>query len=306
MRIELRGRVGMEGNNQTWKPCKSYNLVDDNFYNLVQNTKIDCKKNDWDDVWIVSGAERITKSTLTGHASMMFEDKRKPYDWREHYILSPDPDTVIKQLKYSANTSKIIDEAIKSLYKLNMWDKLQKLINQIYTVNGQNNNFSMINIPRKDDLNKFFRDGRAHYWIQVLARGVATVFVKDDSQFSDDIWCVKENLKLERKLSKGRLFTFLSTEEKIWIHRKMRNYVTTIHYTDLPEPMRSEYKAEKRKQEFEGLEPKKEEKKESRMKIQRNKLIKKMYESGNYTQEELSESLGLDQSSISKILNSEF
>jgi hypothetical protein len=283
-----------------WKPYKKYPHVCVKFGEFSRSLIRDCKRGDWDKVILVTGGEGVSKSTCTYHISRLFE-QTKDYKWRDHFMLSPKHEELIKQIKKKVKTSIVIDEAIKVLYKLKMWDDLQLLINQIYTVNRQNNNLSCINIPRHNDLAKYFRDGRAHYWIQVIERGVANIFVKDESQFSDDVWCYKENLKLEKKLSKNKLFTFLTTEQKIWIHSKMRNYIGTIYYDDIPLPDREDYKAQKRKEEYEGLNIQIRSK-TSKIRKQRDSLIYELMQTGEYTQVKIANILDMESSHISKLL----
>lgn len=286
-------------------------LVSQSFDDWMKGIRADCKKKDWDIVIIVSGSERIGKSTFTYHASKLFENKKGGYDWQDHFILSPDFRLVVDKLKKFVKKSVVVDEAIKVLYKFKMWDDLQILLNQIYTVNGQNNNLTFLNIPRQTDLNKFFRDGRAYYWVQILDRGVATIFVKDEDQFnSDDVWHVKEAKKIIKKFSKGRLWNFLPMNVKVWIHSKIMNYVTTVYYDDIPEPDRTVYKDAKKAQEFEGMQL---ENRFSRntAKVHRDILIKEMLTNAinkstdkKYTQTQIANVLNVNQSRITRWLSS--
>jgi hypothetical protein len=189
-----------------------------------------------------------------------------------------------------------------------MWDDLQILLNQIYTVNGQNNNLTFLNIPRMTDLNKYFRDGRAHYWVQVIERGVACIFIKDDFQCTGDVWHFKDAERIFKKYAPNNLWNFLPLVKKIWINSKIPNYVTTVYYDDIPEPDRTDYKNEKRKQEFEGMNL------ENRFahstaKAQRDKLIVDILKNGvskvtgkKYTQIHIANILGVNHSRVSRWL----
>jgi hypothetical protein len=192
-------------------------------------------KQDFDIVIGVTGTEGEGKSTFAIQLARAVGNFRLT----RNVMFSPRSTDVKKLITSLPKYSPVIlDEAIKVLYKLKWNDKIQKLLNEFYNLCRQENQISIMCMPRFTDFNEYFRNHRIKVWIHILERGVAVVFVKDTNPLSRDVWHIDE---MEKRL-KTINFNKLSRDSKIKKLASSQCFIGVIKYPKLPEHIDAKYK----------------------------------------------------------------
>lgn len=207
-----------------------------NFKDFAQKLVRRCQK-DWDICIAVTGEEGVGKSSF----AIQLCRRIGQFRLGRNVLFSPRSDDIknmITQLpKYSPV---LLDEAIKVLYKMNFSSKVQKVLNQFYTLCRQENQISIFVIPTFNDLSTFYRNHRVKIWIHILERGIGIVFIKDSNPLvkRDDCWHLEDTEKLFKKVN----FNMLSRQTKIkWLARN-KCFVGTLKFKDLPPNIAEKYK----------------------------------------------------------------
>jgi hypothetical protein len=208
----------------------------------------------------------------------------------------------------------LIDEAIRSLYKMNFMTRLQQGLVQMWATERWHNKFTIMILPRFTDLTENFRNHRVKLWVYILARGIAVVHCRNDDAHSSDPWMFDYCMKYKQKAFKGKNVATIPIEERLKIERKLPTYLIDFTFPDLPEEFKAIYQDLKQKARLKFLDQQKEEEKTSegkvatRMRIERNwligYLIDEVAESGkkNLIKEKIMKELNIPKASISNIL----
>ncbi len=223
----------------------------------------------FDNIIMVTGPERTGKSTITQKLARELEPNLplasitfKIRDFNEAIANAPEGSTII------------MDEAGIDMYSQEWWDEFQvELVKKLFVIGVKHLTLIMV-IPHRLDLNKKIRDRRVQYWISVthtqrtLERGFATVREAITSEWTQDIFW--------DTLGKCR-FSSLRGPEWDEYEKKKLAFVNEINSG-----------------EYGG--------KGGRGSKGRDKAIYLLAKQPGMTQTKLAEELGMDQSSISKIL----
>lgn len=195
-------------------------------------------RKDWDAVIAISGEERVGKSAFAIQLGMLIDSN---FDLVKNISYIPDEKEIREQF-YSLGQYQVlqIDEAIRALYKLRFFDKIQQTITEMYATEGFHNKVTILCIPRFSDLTGAFRKYRVKIHIHVIARGLAIVYQRDDDKDIADPWHTKENLKLKEKLLKCPI-----NERKLVdimeIETKTINYLGHCSFPDLDPKIKERY-----------------------------------------------------------------
>jgi len=109
-------------------------------------------------------------------------------------------------------TPVVVDEAIESLYSQEWNTTLQRNLSKLFTTSRKQNKIVLLCMPFFTDLNAGFRNKLVDLWVQVLGRGVAVVFRRDENIFNADKWNFEFMQKLLSKRGKaGSRSRFLTT-----------------------------------------------------------------------------------------------
>lgn len=194
----------------------------------------------YDTVAVIDGEEGGGKSTLAIILGYLTDEKFN-LDKNIAYL----PTTNEVEDKFTDLDSKqmlIIDEAIKAFYKLRFMDKMQTRVNTMYATERKQRKNTLLCIPRFTDLNEFFRNDRVNFWIHVVSRGVAVVFVKDKlNLFGSDRWHMAEEYKRIMSTTFKTRFCDITPEDALKIYQKSKLFWFSFAFPQLPEEVEDEY-----------------------------------------------------------------
>lgn len=214
-------------------------LIDKNLKDFVKAMK-DRSNDDWDTVIAISGEERSGKSSLANLLGFLIDPK---YNLVKNVAYLPNQRETEEKFKTLGCKQVFnIDEAIKAMYKMRFMDKLQSRLNEMYATEAYKNIITLLCIPRFTDLNEFFRNHRVKIWIQVIDRGRAVAFAKDERNiFHSDPWHMKENDKLMGIASRRKKYVEMGNEDAITVYKKSKNFYFTFTFPKLPENIKKQY-----------------------------------------------------------------
>lgn len=157
------------------------------------------QNNKFDVVIAVSGARGNGKSTFLYKLFSRFDVFRP---WKHIVYSRNDVMALIEGSQYECILD---DEAIRTGYKRNFYDSDQKLLIQILNMYRDNFNIYGLAIPNFYSLDKDLRD-LVKIHIHVIERGLAVLHLPNtENLYSDDMWDVSYNRKIESKWSKNKL-----------------------------------------------------------------------------------------------------
>jgi len=177
-------------------------------------------REDRDAVIVVTGAEGMGKSALGLRLGLALDDN---FTIERNVMFDPDATEFYEKLVNSLPKYSVIvfDESMKMLYKRGWQAKDRLFLNTIFSICRKQNKIFIMCIPNFLDLDAYYRNWRALYWVHVIERGYAVVFEKKWHQFSQDPWSIQKGERMldsmTRKLrhkevdtkSKDRMLSFI-------------------------------------------------------------------------------------------------
>ena len=196
--------------------------VEKNLKSFVNALKDRCN-DDWDTVIAIAGEERSGKSQLSILLGLLIDPK---FDLVKNVAYLPDTGEILEKFKaLNAKQYFSIDEAIKVMYKLRFMDKNQSSLNEMYATEAWKNNITALCIPRFTDLSEFARNHRVKIWIQIIDRGFAVAFAKDEKNvFFSDPWHLKENTKIMMLAQRSKKYAAMNNDDAIAAYKKSKNF----------------------------------------------------------------------------------
>jgi len=212
---------------------------------LDDNGKLLCRtfrkrvRSDRDVVCAITGDEGEGKSNLAIQAA---KESSPDFDIETDEVASTTRTEIeTKVLDKKKFSSIVVDEAIKKLYKHNWQSKGQRFLNQLYTLCRQENKITFLCIPRFIDLNEFFRNHRVKFWIHIVQRGTAVVFMKDWSPFTKDPWWMVENQRIIDTQARNKSIVDIDVESKVKMLSKSKNFLIAIKFSDFDPEDKEQY-----------------------------------------------------------------
>lgn len=214
--------------------------IDKNLKDFVK-ALIDRSNSDWDTVIAIAGEERSGKSSLAVLLGLLIDKK---FDLVKNIAYLPSHAEIEEKFKSLVNKQVFaVDEAIKAMYKMRFMDKLQSRINEMYATEAWMNKITLLCIPRFTDLNEFFRNHRVKIWIQVVDRGLAVAFAKDERNvFHADPWYMKENDRIMQGAARKKKYVEMSNRDAITAYMKSQNFYFHFTFDKLPDKIDKKYK----------------------------------------------------------------
>jgi len=279
----------------------------------LAKTLIDRVTADKDVVICVSGDEGSGKSTLAGALGIECD----PLFNMERNVLYLPSAKDIKNTIYNLPpfSPVIIDEGIKSLYKLNWATKGQKFLNMVYAVCRKENKITIICIPRFTDIGEFFRNHRIKVWLHIVDEisnkkdvGRAAMMVRTWNPVTTDPWGLDIYQRiLQKRQKKGVRENFYSLNDKIRMLEFLPSYVGVLNFRWLSEHHWRKYLELKEANHADEMEEMVEDAKNlltEKWKRRSLMAIKAMLAMGK-TQEEVGKEISMDRTTISKLLEQE-
>ena len=138
-----------------------------------------------------------------------------------------------------------IDEAITLAYK-RLWSAEEQVsFNQYLTTAREQRKAVMFLMPHFADFDAYFRHHRLKLWIEVVKRGYAVVFIKDNIAGLADPWHLKENVYTFRKVLGMKKIGDRTLEDELHAYRRYINYLCEFKFDALPEDVEAFYKKAK-------------------------------------------------------------
>lgn len=196
-------------------------------------------KQDWDLVIAITGEQGVGKSTIAIILAQLIDKK---FDFERNMSFIPSADEIAKKFnelpQYSAY---VIDEAIRSLYKLEWYNVVQQAIVKMYQTERYQNKATIIVIPRFRDLTENFRNQRVNIWINIMKRGSAVAYRRDKDKDIKDPWHFDENIKKKEARFKNKNLNQIRFKEKVYFETKLKNYLLSFNYDDLSPELKERY-----------------------------------------------------------------
>lgn len=269
-------------------------------------------RHEWDVVISITGEEGSGKSTfgmVFGYLVDKFFDLIKNVSYLPNANEIKEEFTRLKRYQYY-----MIDEAIRSLYKLNFMSNLQQSLIQMWATERNQNKCTVLILPRFKDLTENFRNHRVKFWIHLEARGKGVCYIRDDDPHSLDPWGFDEAIKLKQKMLGKKNVATISVDQRIKIARKLRNYLFDFEFPPLSPQDEITYKQLKHESRLRFWDDEKRRKETKKGKLfqkykdDRNKLIYQLIDRNpekhqkTKTMELIQETLGISMPEIKKIL----
>ena len=199
-------------------------------------------RDNYDQVVAITGLKKgMGKSHLAIQLGEQIDDN---FDYKKNIAYLPDSEQIQKQFnelkRYQCYD---VDEAIKVLYKLRWMDKLQQIITEMYETERKQNKCTLLLIPRFRDLTENFRNHQVDIWINIIARGLAVVRMKDPDQDVKDPWYFDINERRKKDMFGSEKIWRITLEKRIQAESRMKNYVGTFFFDALPDEKEQLYLA---------------------------------------------------------------
>jgi len=194
---------------------------------------------DWDIVIAISGEEGSGKSICGMIVSWLIDNR---WDMEKNVSFLPDEKEIKTEFRrLKQHQCYVIDEAIKSLYKMNFMNSLQQSLVQMWATERYQNKATILILPRFKDLTENFRNHRVKIWINVLARGVACVYSRDEDPHLYDPWHFDESERYKRKKYGHKNVSTIPIDMRLATERKLKNFLFDFRFPDLPPEDKARY-----------------------------------------------------------------
>ena len=201
-------------------------------------------EDDWDAVIGICGEEGVGKTGL-GIGTGMHICKSNSYDTflREHVVYSAQYQEFYDKFQaIQPGQTLQIDEAINIAYKRFWNNELQSKFNQYLTKAREQRKCIFFCMPYFSDFDPYFRKHRIKFWIEVVSRGRAVVFVRDKVAGIEDPWHMKENEWLFRRHCGVKNIADRTLDDVLRGYRHYINYMFEFTFDDISDAVRKRYK----------------------------------------------------------------
>ena len=285
---------------------KLYDEIDKDLLTLVKQIRKRLK-DDKDIVISITGEEGSGKSCLAVLLGCLIDIK---FDLRDNISYIPDSKEIVREFnRLNPYQCYVIDEAIRSLYKMQFMSKLQQALVEMWATERYQNKVTILVIPRFRDLTENFRNHRVKLWIHVLERGHAIVYIKDDDAHNTDPWYIDEVSKFKKRAFRGKNPALLPLDKRINIEKKTINFLEYVQFPDFPPEIKEQYVKYKTASRIQYEKDKKKEEETSvgrlaiKLKKEKNQLLYLLYNKDkNFTIEKLAELMDVSKPTIKKTL----
>lgn len=199
-----------------------------------------------------------------------------------------------------------VDEASRGLHKQRWYDKVQQTLNTLYDTERENHYIcTLLLMPRFQNFAENFRNFRIKYWINILDRGIAIIYKRDEDKDAKDPWHIDESYKFKYKKWRGKKIYERGIDAVIRMEQQTANYWFYFKIPEMPPDIWAEYQElKKESRHVKDIDVKVEDYKEKqqREKLERWSKVKELAE-GGYNQNQIAVSLGVSSRTVRNYLN---
>lgn len=140
-----------------------------------------------------------------------------------------------------------IDEASRSIHKHKWYEKTQQKLSTLYDTEREGHYLcSCLIMPRFGNFTENFRNFFIKYWINIVCRGVAIVYRRDEDKDTKDPWNIEESIKTKKKYWGGKRIFERTVSDIIRMEQKTKNYWFYFTIPEIPREVWSIYKVLKK------------------------------------------------------------
>lgn len=148
-----------------------------------------------------------------------------------------------------------IDEASRGLHKHKWYDKIQQKLNELYDTEREGHYLcTILLMPRFQNFTENFRNFRIKYWINVISRGLAVCYKRDEDKDCKDPWHIDENYKKKLQYWKSKKIFERSVGDIISVEQRTANYLFYFKIPQIPQDIWNTYQELKAKSRTESKE----------------------------------------------------
>jgi hypothetical protein len=165
------------------------------------------------------------------------------YDFKKNICFIPTSKEIENSyMKLPMYSALHIDEASRGLHKQKWYDKVQQKLNELYDVEREGHFLcTLLLMPRFQNFSENFRNFRIKYWINIVERGIAIVYKRDEDKDAKDPWHIDENYKLKLKRWKGQKIFSRDIPNVVRIEQQTLNYWFYFKIPEIPKEIWAEY-----------------------------------------------------------------
>lgn len=202
-------------------------------------------RNERDYVIAITGYAGVGKSQLGSIIGLLI-DFEYEFDFNICFIPSSKEieQTYMKLPMYSILH---IDEASRGLHKQKWYDKIQQKLNELYDTEREGHFLcTLLLMPRFQNFAENFRNFRIKYWVNILDRGLAVIYKRDEDKDAKDPWHIDESYKLKLKSWRNKKIYERDLPSVIRMEQKTPNYWFYFKVPQMPEDIWEEYQVLKK------------------------------------------------------------
>jgi len=210
------------------KKCGYFKTLDKELIYFCKKIRQD-QRNEKDHVIAITGYPGLGKSQLASVLSILVD-----YDYEFHRnILFIPTSKSIKDKYYNLPMFSVmhIDEASRGLHKQKWYDKVQQTVNTLYDTEREGHYLcTFLVMPRFQNFTENFRNFRIRYWINIVSRGLAIIYIRDEDKDAKDPWHIDENYKKKLKKWKGKHIFERRVDDIVRVEQSTKNYFFILKY----------------------------------------------------------------------------
>lgn len=206
--------------------------IDSNFKQFCRGIRDNLRKDNYEIIG-VTGYPGTGKSQLVSIMGCLIDEN---YSFDKNINFIPTSTEIEKDyLKLPMYSFLHIDEASRSIHKHKWYEKTQQKLSTLYDTEREGHYLcSVLIMPRFQNFTENFRNFFIKYWINVICRGIAIVYKRDEDKDTKDPWNVDFNMKLKQKYWKGKRIFERSVSDIIRMEQKTKNYWFYFKIPEIP------------------------------------------------------------------------
>lgn len=213
-------------------PPNFLSQIDPHFRTFCRGIRKNLREENYEIV-AITGYAGYGKSTLGAIFGCLVDPN---YSFSKSINFLPTSSEIEKDyLKLPCYSNLHIDEASRSIHKHKWYEKTQQKLAQLYDTERENHYIcTSLLMPRFNNFTENFRNFFIKYWINVVCRGVALVYRRDEDKDTKDPWNVDHSIKLKNKMWKNKRIFERTIGDVIRMEQKTKNYWFYFTFPELP------------------------------------------------------------------------